>query len=547
MILALVLIIQFYGYYKVEFNHYHHNSVGLKPPPPSKIRIANEKDVATGLSTSNNDVTHDTASLSCEKFGGPPNDSPFAKDMVYWSDIPSDTSYQSAFFDPNADEKYLTFEPDGGGWNNIRMAMETVLVMAHAMGRTLVLPPEQKMYLLGKQSRNKQKVHFSFNDFFQFDSIDAEHMTIITMEEFLSRTAMKGLLVHKETGVPTFPPDNRTDWNGLAIHEKQLYEYLRNVTHVRNWKPNNCLVVIPATPENDKVDEPPWSTIMKDLSTNRPHGEDYINNPTPVNASFELRMREAQSALYRPELCMYDDEMQNAFVVHFMCYHKQRARLLTNFYSFLFFEDWKHDLWAKRFVRDHIRYLDELQCAAARVVEELHSKSLDTEYPHQFDSIHVRRGDFQFKQTRLDADDLYKKSKHVLTPGMVLFISTDERDKKFFKPFADHYPIFFLDDFKHLFPDLNTNYYGMLDQLIASKGRVFVGTYFSTFSGYINRMRGYYISKYKKPGYEEGTIESYYFTPDKLFNIMTYYRPITNPWQQEFPISWRDIDHGVVP
>ena len=34
------------------------------------------------------------------------------------------------------------------GWNNIRMAMETVLVMAHAMGRTLVLPPQQKMYLL---------------------------------------------------------------------------------------------------------------------------------------------------------------------------------------------------------------------------------------------------------------------------------------------------------------------------------------------------------------------------------------------------------------
>jgi hypothetical protein len=26
--------------------------------------------------------------------------------------------------------------------------METVLVMAHAMGRTLVLPPQQKMYLL---------------------------------------------------------------------------------------------------------------------------------------------------------------------------------------------------------------------------------------------------------------------------------------------------------------------------------------------------------------------------------------------------------------
>ena len=28
------------------------------------------------------------------------------------------------------------------------------------------------------------------------------------------------------------------------------------------------------------------------------------------------------------------------------------ARLLTHFYTFLFLQDWKHDLWLKRFVRD---------------------------------------------------------------------------------------------------------------------------------------------------------------------------------------------------
>ena len=47
-----------------------------------------------------------------------------------------------------------------GGWNNIRMAMETVMTMAVAMGRTLVLPPEQHMYLLDKG--NSQRKHFSF-------------------------------------------------------------------------------------------------------------------------------------------------------------------------------------------------------------------------------------------------------------------------------------------------------------------------------------------------------------------------------------------------
>lgn len=69
--------------------------------------------------------------------------------MVYWSDIPSDSKFVSPF-KPNKIEtiKYMTFEADGGGWNNIRMSMETFVAMAHAMGRTLVFPPDQRMYLL---------------------------------------------------------------------------------------------------------------------------------------------------------------------------------------------------------------------------------------------------------------------------------------------------------------------------------------------------------------------------------------------------------------
>jgi hypothetical protein len=38
----------------------------------------------------------------------------------------------------------------GGGWNNVRMGIETTVAMAIAMGRTLVLPPLQTIYLLEK-------------------------------------------------------------------------------------------------------------------------------------------------------------------------------------------------------------------------------------------------------------------------------------------------------------------------------------------------------------------------------------------------------------
>ena len=69
---------------------------------------------------------------------------------------------------------------------NHHQAMETLLATSFAMGRTLVLPPHQKMYLLGK-SDNNQRNDFSFDHFFHMESISQEHagFDIITMEDFL--------------------------------------------------------------------------------------------------------------------------------------------------------------------------------------------------------------------------------------------------------------------------------------------------------------------------------------------------------------------------
>jgi hypothetical protein len=147
--------------------------------------------------------------LNCDAYGGG------SQEMVYWQDIGSDGSFVSPFAAAKTETssssssssqsttrttstKYLTFEPDGGGWNNIRMAMESTIGLAIGMGRTLVMPPQKKMYLLGKND-NKQRQHFSFIDFFPIEDA-ADHndaLNVISMEDYLQKEGMNGKLINK--------------------------------------------------------------------------------------------------------------------------------------------------------------------------------------------------------------------------------------------------------------------------------------------------------------------------------------------------------------
>ena len=71
-------------------------------------------------------------------------------------------------------------------------------MMAIAMGRTLVMPPQKKMYLLGK-NHGGQRHHFSFVDFFPIAEMaeDNEAFNVISMKEYLEEEAMKGNLVNR--------------------------------------------------------------------------------------------------------------------------------------------------------------------------------------------------------------------------------------------------------------------------------------------------------------------------------------------------------------
>ena len=219
------------------------------------------------------------------------------------------------------------------------------------------------------------------------------------MDEFLQRQALTGHFrdVNDTTNqAVVFPPENRTNWNGSP---QPIFAWLRQ--HARNviWTPEECMAVFPASPKAHDVEN--LLTLHKQMLEQYPNWQDYVGKPVPVNASTMERMKE--HAAERREICIYDEALQAAQYIHFPTDHKMNARLLVHSYAFLFFEDWQQDLWMKRFIRDHVRYIDEIQCAAGRVVHALRERAKNnakqppgTNPTGLFDTIHIRRGDFQY-------------------------------------------------------------------------------------------------------------------------------------------------------
>lgn len=205
-----------------------------------------------------------------------------------------------------------------------------------------------------------------------------------------------------------------------------------------------------------------------------------------------------------------------------------------------------------RFIRDHFRYIDEINCAAARIVQQVRKKAVEFGNTNVYHSFHVRRGDFQYQLMHISAEEMYaNNTRHFIPDGSTVYIATDEGNKTFFDPLRDHYNLLFLDDFRDQVQSINKNYYGMLDQLVASRGEVFWGAFYSTFTGYINRMRGYHAQKesVEKDLNRTGEINSFYYVPKEISGfrerMRTYHSLEPAYWQQEWPVSWRDIDFDV--
>ena len=429
-------------------------------------------------------------------------------ELAYWNDpvgtrdlqfvTPFSHQTKTATEDASTKPLFLSFEPDPGGWNNVRMSFENMVVLAAATGRTLILPPKKPFYLLGMGKEGAR----TFGSFLSLPTLQ-KRISVISMADFLKNYGPEVLGLKDEEAMKQAQPLGEVCVRkaGDAADCDNLWKHFRPV----GWQPEfrvreQCLI----------FDEDVF------------HGK----NITRTNLAKAIRFCGfGRSPVY------YNATWTQPRLLHWDAAGVELYRVLDHFYATMHFTNPITDNYMKRLVRDSIHYKDEIQCAAGKIIHAMRKQ-----FP-EWSSWHVRHGDFQYKETRISLEQWYNNTKSFLKEGEALYIATDEKNRSFFEPLTSKYghPVRYMDDFAesiHL-KDLDPTYLGMIETIVASYGRTFTGTWFSTFSGYINRLRGY----------RGLSMANSWYSYAERRDWMHKWQYLTgNHFAREWPIAWVGID-----
>ena len=373
---------------------------------------------------------------------------------IYWKD-PLNNSLVKRL-----EDKYITFEYDIGGWNNIRMALEIVFIFAYITGRTVVLPPDTHLYLL-----DKNKSPQTLMDFYDEKLFTNKVIRIISLQEYLKELPTT---ISSPSGNTLERINNESLFNYWGHDTPSLFKWMRSVGYY--WKFNDTT----------------FFAFMDEHASRSVNGD--MDKWWAAKDKWSQRFLPYRRVLEQGANTMYiiGGKMLDAPVWHFK--GDGEERLIAHYTSKIYIENDALNLYIRRFVRDSLRYHDAIFNIAWRMIHKLNSVVSSGRWY----SAHIRRGDFQFGETRVSCEELLKvfNREGGVPLGETIYIATDEPDKSFFKLLKEDYTIYFWDDIIDM-GVVNPNWIGMIEQIIASHGEIFYGTYLSTFTHYIIRMRGY--------------------------------------------------------
>ena len=369
-------------------------------------------------------------------------------------------------------DRVVTFEPDRGGWNNIRMAAEMAAAYAAATGRTFVLPPAMPMYLLEGNAT-------AFREFMTLP--DSADLRVITMREYLSRRP-----VRKSHA----PPSQITE----SLKRKSL-----------------------EASEGEEL----WNWLESDGSAA------FLSEFKPETQflAFGNVSMEADGDGREPYTVADDSAEAAAPLVHFRA--AEPYRLLTQFYCSLRAEP-EADLRIKRVIRDSFRYTDQLVEMAEALIARLMAVGGGVYY-----AVHVRKGDFLMQQKEATEKTLVHALLLKIPAEATLYVATDDPGE-WLQDLREHFTVLTYSNVSDVLSPLpHEKFVGPIEQLVASRANTFYGTWWSTFSGYIMRIRGHV-----------GLESSSYYTLKEFRDEMTEHRTCENRgWWREWPEMWEPEGH----
>lgn len=379
---------------------------------------------------------------------------------------------------PSESPQYLAFDADLGGFNNILMNFEIIVVLAALTGRTLVIPPRRPLYLLGDEPR-------SLMDIFDRDAL-TKHIDVITTEELAARMG----------------------WAPEMARHQEFHDWMLAHAHNPGWNSDNNAVLEPANALTTRFELIPRLLRRRAVSL------------TGAAAQCEV--------LYFPSTAEH--------------------RILGPFETFFLFAAPGLERRTRRLVRDAVRYHPDILELAEQAVREsglLHAG---------FGAMHVRRGDFQYSETRVEIESILAHTEGVFEPGQTLYVATDEQTASFLEPVRKAYRVV---TFADLPPGLTERvppeWIGIVETLIcAAATQRFAGTRLSTFSARIATLRGYL--SHTEGSELAGIDTTLYFTQPPLIGAgfpdaqteteqPWWESAHTTPlWSRAYSSTWREVD-----
>ena len=408
---------------------------------------------------------------------------------------------------------YITFQSDCSQFNHRRQAYEFIIGVSWLTQRTLVFPVTYEWYLIdwGPIEISPPLDNSGVSNYDLFYDMDhlGEVINLMNLTDFLYKVQDdKELDLPKEYHINYDKKEISEEWE----RRRRLY-FMRwqddrslDLSFAVPYGPVYNVLLWPSIKEVQeskfskfgKQGEPILDAFIKDRTKREYFGGDlkldkkaYIHFPSCVD------IRDFEASNYR-YIGMF-----HSFIYEFDSIRIFPGQVATA----IGFADYELEMKYKKLIRDHSHFVPKVFEIASYMISYLGL--------FEYTSVHIRQSEFWWKSAVIPAEKSFHnivKSMNETNGGEIVYLATDAyAEPDFFENIVGQYKeikeIYRWRDFAYesgkLYDEFNKQYGHVLDvpkirklvplieMVVASGGKRFFGTRYSTYSAYITRLRGY--------------------------------------------------------